>query len=704
LLLATWIISTVSTVAGTITVFSLPDKGTDLASGISLSNTYLCALAFGTSDQPISVNGVPFQQVHLNGRGDGSKTDPCLFSGKDTCHGGTWSVLGVFGGETGFSDNGPGGVEGQADGAMSSLLGQMAFVRSGWWGLTNGSTFTMTLGGLTVGVKYSLRYYYRQWNKERFINFSFCGEGAEEEYAGNPLDLDAGGAAFIDYDFIAAARQVTMRMEVIAPGNGPHIYGVTLQSLSGGPGQHGGYEKSAAFWTTNFPSKYGVGWWIWASETREQQTCRFWKSFVIPNTSRVRSATLHISADNYYQVFLDGQNVGRGSDWRITTEYDLKMLLGAGTHVLAVEGVNDFGPAGVILGLGVQLENGQWIKISSDSSWRVVPNTESDWETKLNASPSWPKARIEGAAGSYPWVSDWEWGTAVFRAVPLQPVVVHFWQRVWFQITLASLLVILAATVIYLISRLVMQSKERLAIRRERARIARDLHDDLAAGLTQLVVYGEKTKMQLQSCPEIQPGLDEICLKTRRLLVSLRETVWVVNSQRDSLRDLVFYICDYTEAFLSPTTIRCSFDVTTDLPVLPCDMTIRRNLLLGVKEALCNAVRYSEASELKLRIYTESNEIIVLVQDNGKGFDPTTTGKGRNGLLNMHQRAKDAGGRCRLVSLPGSGCEVEFRVPLHGTSQFRLWNKKTVEVDSDRVTLSPKTSVSEVAEFPEYNP
>jgi signal transduction histidine kinase len=704
-LLSIWMISSISTFAGTIKVFSLPDKGTDLASGISLSNNYLCALSFGSGDEPLSINGVPFQHVHLNGRGAYSNADFSMFNGKDTNYGGTWSIFGALGGKAIFRDIASGGIEGQADGAMSSLLANISFIYAAPWDLTNGSTVSMSFGALTVGKKYSLRYYYRQWNKDRYINFGFCGEGTEEEYAGNPIDLDAGGAAFVEYAFIAATEKVTMRMEVVAPGNGPHFYGVTLQQFNTGIGTHGGYEKSAATWTTNFPSKYGVGWWIWDSETRDQQTCRFWKSFVIPNTAPVRSAVLRISADNYYQVLLDGQKVGQGSEWRSITEYDLSLLLESGPHVLAVEGVNDFGAAGVILGLRVQLKDGQSITVDSDSSWRIVPNTETDWATKFKPSPSWRKAKIVSAAGVYPWISDWgEWGTSVFRATQPQRVITHFWQQSWFQMTLACFLIISVTTVIYLIGRLVMQSKEQLAIQRERARIARDLHDDIATGLTQLVVFGEKTKMLFRPCSEVQPGLDEICLKTRRLLVSLRETVWVVNSQRDSIRDLVFYICDYTEAFLSPTTIRCSFDVITDMPVLPCDMTIRRNLLLGVKEALCNAVKYSEASELKLSIYKQRNEIVVSVQDNGKGFDPTTASKERNGLLNMEQRAKDAGGTCWLVSKPGAGCLVEFRVPLHRISRFRLWRKRLEKSDSDLVTLSPNASASGPAERPKYNP
>jgi len=109
--------------------------------------------------------------------------------------------------------------------------------------------------------------------------------------------------------------------------------------------------------------------------------------------------------------------------------------------------------------------------------------------------------------------------------------------------------------------------------------------------------------------------------------------------------------------------------------------------MLVVKEALCNTVKYSGASELQLRIHWNDHEIIVRVEDNGNGFEPKKASKEGNGLINMEQRAKDAGGRCRIVSEPGSGCQVEISVPLRRLRRFSLWLKKQPEVNNDQLTL-----------------
>ena len=59
-----------------------------------------------------------------------------------------------------------------------------------------------------------------------------------------------------------------------------------------------------------------LGVWIWDKETHDKQTCRFWKRFEIPKGTRVIHAQLRLTADNAFTLFLDGRELGKGSDWR----------------------------------------------------------------------------------------------------------------------------------------------------------------------------------------------------------------------------------------------------------------------------------------------------------------------------------------------------------------------------------------------------
>src|ERR1019366_10115638 len=81
------------------------------------------------------------------------------------------------------------------------------------------------------------------------------------------------------------------------------------------------------------------------------------------------------------------------------------------------------------------------------------------------------------------------------------------------------------------------------------------------------------------------------------------EVVWAVNARRDTSRDFANYVCKYAQVFLNSTPIRCRLDVEPDLPATVFDLPLRRNLFLAVKEALNNAAKHSEATELFLRIY-----------------------------------------------------------------------------------------------------
>lgn len=100
------------------------------------------------------------------------------------------------------------------------------------------------------------------------------------------------------------------------------------------------------------------------------------------------------------------------------------------------------------------------------------------------------------------------------------------------------------------------------------------------------------------------------------------------------------------------------------MPALDFDLPLRRSLLLAVKEAINNAARHSGAKQLLLKIHRRESGLFVVVEDDGKGFDPAQSSGKRNGLGNMIQRMSEVGGECHIFSEPGRGCRVEFSIPL----------------------------------------
>ncbi len=408
-----------------------------------------------------------------------------------------------------------------------------------------------------------------------------------------------------------------------------------------------------------------LGLWIWDTKAVDKQTCRLWKAFAIPPGASVSHATLRITVDNGYRLFLDGREIGRGSDWRTVTEYDVTWLLPPGRHVLTVEGFNDRLEAGLIFGLDIQLLDQNTIEVVSDNTWHIVPNTLRNWVYQKNASPDWPNATVVGVMHQHPW-EKWPFGVSTEPA--LRPIIVHFWQTGWFQLTLVTVCALAVVFCLWLMTQLTAQSKAQRFLQIERARIARDIHDDLGARLTHLLLLGEVAQSELPADSETRAQFNQICEKARDLAHAMDEVVWAVNSRRDTLRDFAIYVCKYAQFFLNSTPIRCRLDVEPEIPPVIFDLPVRRNLFLAVKEALNNAAKHSAASEVFVRIFRHNQKLTVVVEDNGRGFDPAQADAARNGMTNMTQRMSEIGGSFIVASQPGNGCRIEFTVSLNHSS------------------------------------
>ncbi len=400
----------------------------------------------------------------------------------------------------------------------------------------------------------------------------------------------------------------------------------------------------------------GVGDWIWADTTQDRQECRFARVIELPADGAVESALLRITADNFYRVYLDGHFVGQGSDWRVLTEYDITRLLTRGRHVLAVSVANDFDFGGLLAGLRIRLRDGREIEIPTDASWALVAGNAADWPApRLDENAK--KARVVRRMDA--WLRP-----RVYTAPVSLPEVKSFWQRRWFQVVLlvASAVGILGG--LFLAGALLLKLQSERVVRRERARIANDLHDNLGGGLTQLVLLGEAVRRDLgDAAGPSGEKLKRLCEQARAMGRNMKETVWLINSQRDTVSELASYLARYAETFFRDTPIRTRFAIEDDLPDAPCGLGVRRNLLLGVKEAFNNALRHSGASEVELVVQRRRGLLRIKVRDNGAGFDREAVSPGE-GLRNLELRAREAGGDFTLRSRPGAGTSVEFLIPL----------------------------------------
>jgi len=425
-----------------------------------------------------------------------------------------------------------------------------------------------------------------------------------------------------------------------------------------------------------------MGSWIWASNTFDGQTCQFWHTFEVPEFSSVTNARLVVTADDEFTLYLDGRELGRGVDWRELFVFDLTPILTIGKHVLAIRAFNAAHYAGMTIGMRVKLTDGRVIAVRSDESWRVVPNSEKRWQTRTKQGADWPKATVEAGLGVNPWNP---WPVNVVGMLTLQPVSVAFWQTGSFQLTLMAVCGLATLISLRLTAQAALHRKERWLLQQERTRIAREIHDDIGSRMTQLVLHGEVAQCQLDEGSKARQQLVQMCEEARRLLATMDEILWAVNPQRDTLRDFAAYVCKYAEEYLKATPIQCRFDVGSETSPAIFNLPLRRSLFMAIKETLNNAVKYSEATELRLQIHWQGQRLMVVVQDNGKGFDPAKVNPERHGMTNMRERMNELGGNCLVTSRPGGGCRVEFNVPLkrpRGGTLGWLWRA---------ISLSPRT-------------
>jgi signal transduction histidine kinase len=251
-----------------------------------------------------------------------------------------------------------------------------------------------------------------------------------------------------------------------------------------------------------------------------------------------------------------------------------------------------------------------------------------------------------------------------------------FWQTVWFRILAGVILVVASGGLVWFDTRRRMRRRlERLerqrAIERERARIAKDIHDDLGASLTRITMLSESARSEQNVPNAVASNLNRIYGIAGELTRAMDEIVWAVNPHHDTLDSLASYLSRFAQEFLAPAGIRCRLDVPMQLPAWPVTAEVRHNLFLAFKEALHNVVKHSSASEVHVSLALRSPGIILAIEDDGRGFAvpelnegaPPKKGAPGDGLLNMKKRLAEIGGHCEIQSAPGQGTKIQLLLP-----------------------------------------
>lgn len=194
------------------------------------------------------------------------------------------------------------------------------------------------------------------------------------------------------------------------------------------------------------------------------------------------------------------------------------------------------------------------------------------------------------------------------------------------------------------------------ALERERERIARNMHDNLGAHLTELA---------------FTVGRDgEVGEKVRESLQELRDAVWTVDPRRDSAEELTRFIADHTHRCCSVATLRVELNLPPVASACSVPGPVRHEISAMFKEALRNILQHAGAQKVTVELRFTDRELHLALQDDGCGFETTQPACAPgNGIRNFHDRCASLGGSCHIESAPGRGTRVEFIIPLN--SKFR---------------------------------
>lgn len=211
-------------------------------------------------------------------------------------------------------------------------------------------------------------------------------------------------------------------------------------------------------------------------------------------------------------------------------------------------------------------------------------------------------------------------------------------------------------------------TRERMAQRRaseavlaERSRLARDMHDQLGANLTQISLASQLVKIEP---PEAAAGhAAEISAVARETIESLDQIVWAINPRHDTLASLLEYLEKFAVKFLTDSGIAAKVEIPREVAPLPLGSNVRHHLFLVVREALNNIVKHAAATAAWLNVELNDGVLRVTVRDNGRGFQQADVQSDSNGLCNMRERMAEIGGECRIEGGDG-GTRVVVELPL----------------------------------------
>lgn len=231
-----------------------------------------------------------------------------------------------------------------------------------------------------------------------------------------------------------------------------------------------------------------------------------------------------------------------------------------------------------------------------------------------------------------------------------------FYQTSWFYL-LCIITVVAGAYSLYRY-----RINQLLRVQKVRNDISSDLHDDIGAKLTNINILAMLSEQNLQQPEIIGTYMRRIAAEIQSSGQALDDIVWSINSNNDSVTEIIARMRRYAADIFEATTI--SFQFNSDKKISNRNMVMeqRRDLFLVYKEAITNIQKHAMATEVKINVRAEKKQISLTISDNGKGFDVSQSTY-RNGLKNMRNRIEKWKGDFAVSSSRLHGTTISILLP-----------------------------------------
>ncbi len=203
------------------------------------------------------------------------------------------------------------------------------------------------------------------------------------------------------------------------------------------------------------------------------------------------------------------------------------------------------------------------------------------------------------------------------------------------------------------------------AVREDRDRIARDVHDSIIQSLFAVGLGLQSRAFASSDDPELREALDNASVAIDAAIAELRRLIYDLHGDLPRRGSLAEEVAELVERLGRPYEVPVSVSVRGSVPEL--DVGIIDDVLQIVRESVSNGLRHSGATAIAVSLSVGERSLLLTIEDNGHGFDVGSAPWGL-GLTNMRTRTMRAGGELTIESNHGRGTSVNAQIPLTGAS------------------------------------